>query len=450
MLGGDNVSFRDLYGAIADAAGTAPPRIIVGRMAGRAAARALALIARSLGVPPPVDPAYADAVIGRWSWYDSTKAIDALGYRVRPMREIIGPAVAEARRRNARTHGLGRRRIAALAPSAEERPPLLITGAPGWLGNRFIDAFVNGLPDGTPLPRRRVRLLVEPRHVGLLDLPAPFEVVAGDILDGAAVARALDGIGAVYHLAGAIHPPRTAMLHRVNDAGTRTLVEACAAAGVRRVLLMSTDAIAGSGTPGRRLFDETTPDNPWGDYGVSKQRGEQHLLAATRAGRIDGTSLRGLWFFGAFAPVRQESFLAMMGWRRQLVFGDGTNLRNVSVTDNLVRAFTQAETAPTTIGQWYWIGDARADYTVDEIYRILCAAKGKPFRPLHLPRAVCTVARAVDRARARAGRLHPTIHSMGKFDRDISGTIDAARRDFGYAPVTSLAEWAAAHLAPER
>ncbi|MGE0724112.1 MAG: NAD-dependent epimerase/dehydratase family protein, partial [Alphaproteobacteria bacterium] len=392
--------------------------------------------------PPPVDPAYADAVIGRWSWYDSRKAVAELGYRIRPLAEIVGRAVQEARRRNARTHGLGGRRVA-IADGPEARPPLLITGVPGWLGNRFVDAFVNGLPDGVPLPRRRVRLLVEPRHLDLLDLPAPFEIVPGDLLDRASLDRALRGIGAVYHLAGAIHPPRTAALHRINGEGTRGLIDACAAAGVRRVLMMSTDAVAGVGTRDRRIFDEATPDRPWGDYGVSKQAGERALLEATRAGRIDGTSLRGFWFFGDFAPPRQEGFLKMMGWRRQIVFGDGRNLRNVSLTCNLVRAFVMAETVPRTIGRWYWIGDARADYTVDEIYRTLCDGAGRPYRPLRVPGAVCALARVVDRAMARAGRLHPTIHGMGKFDRDITGTIDAARRDFGYAPVLSLAEWAA-------
>jgi hypothetical protein len=37
------------------------------------------------------------------------------------------------------------------------------------------------------------------------------------------------------------------------------------------------------------------------------------------------------------------------------------------------------------------------------------------------------------------GRLHPTIRGIGNFDLDIAGsTTAAAKRDFGYAPVTSL------------
>jgi hypothetical protein len=39
---------------------------------------------------------------------------------------------------------------------------------------------------------------------------------------------------------------------------------------------------------------------------------------------------------------------------------------------------------------------------------------------------------------AKAGRLHPTIHAIGKFAFDIGGEIERAQRDFDYTPVVSL------------
>jgi hypothetical protein len=50
--------------------------------------------------------------------------------------------------------------------------------------------------------------------------------------------------------------------------------------------------------------------------------------------------------------------------------------------------------------------------------------------------------RLADSALGRIGRLHPTIHGISKFDFDIAGSIAAAQRDFGYEPVTSLADYA--------
>ncbi|MBK8350744.1 MAG: hypothetical protein IPL21_03335 [Saprospirales bacterium] len=34
--------------------------------------------------------------------------------------------------------------------------------------------------------------------------------------------------------------------------------------------------------------------------------------------------------------------------------------------------------------------------------------------------------------------LHPTIHAAGKFDYDIAGNIDKAKREFNYEPKVTL------------
>jgi hypothetical protein len=49
----------------------------------------------------------------------------------------------------------------------------------------------------------------------------------------------------------------------------------------------------------------------------------------------------------------------------------------------------------------------------------------------------------MDTVLGKFGRLHATVHGIGKFSFDIAGRIDAAQRDFGYAPIISLKEYAA-------
>jgi hypothetical protein len=80
---------------------------------------------------------------------------------------------------------------------------------------------------------------------------------------------------------------------------------------------------------------------------------------------------------------------------------------------------------------------------VDDICRMLCAGCGRPFRPIHVPAIVCGLMRAADSVLGRFGRLHPTIHGIGKFGFDIAGRIDAAERNFGYSPLISFADYAA-------
>ena len=131
-----------------------------------------------------------------------------------------------------------------------------------------------------------------------------------------------------------------------------------------------------------------------------------------------------------------------MRQKRQIVFGTGKNFRSISHVDNTVAAFLAAENSPKTFGKWYWIGDPKPDYTVDEVYSRLCDAVGTQYRPIYIPRASCSLMRFADAILGRCGRLQPTIHGIGKFDFDIAGRIDAAQRDFGYKPVVSLKEQA--------
>jgi dihydroflavonol-4-reductase len=445
ILAGTNITFRDFFTKLAQITGQRPPTIFLPKVAIVTAATALDMVLKPLGRKPPIDPAYAKSVIGSYSWYDSTHAINDLGYRIPDVTSLLTDAVRLERMRRIGTYSLGRNPhpVQTITVASSPQLPLLITGVPGWLGNRLVDVLIHGLGQKIAPTSRQVHLLVEPRNAGLLDLPPNFQIFPGDLGDSVALRKALHGVGTVIHLAGAIYPPRIATLYQVNFEGTRRLVDACIALGVRRFLYMCTDSVCGHGHPGQRIFDENTPPTPYRHYGASKYMAEKYLMEKTQAGEIDGTALRGFWFFGPYAPERQRGFLAMMKKPRQIVFGNGKNLRSISHVDNTISAFLKIENAPSTIGQWYWVGDARCDYTVDDIYRILCEANGNTYCPIYIPDIVCSAMRGADWMLGKVGRLHPTIHGIGKFDFDIAGSIEAARRDFGYEPVTSLAEYAA-------
>ena len=455
VLGGQNVTFRQFYDLLARFSGRPAPVVHLPKSVLLAAAETLKAAFGVVNREAPIDPEYIEAIVGHFSWYDSGRAVAELGYRVRPIEETLREAVQLARQRlagsyalNLATKGIGEPPPVPLSsPGAAAPGRLLITGAPGWLGNRLLDVLANGDRTGHRYPTRPVRLLVQPSAKGLLDLPARFEIVYGDINDAAVVRAALEGVATVIHLAGAIYPPRVETLYRVNVDGTRNLVDACIERGVRRFLFMSTDSVCGHGTPAQRVFDEHTPARPYGDYGRSKWMAEEYVLEKTRAGLLDGTSLRGFWFFGPYAPARQRTFVNMFAtWPRHLVFGDGKNLRSISHVDDIVHAFLAAENQPATVGKWYWIGDADGGYTVDTISGTIADAFGRPYRPLYIPKPVCRLIGTLDTLLGKLGRIHPTITAAGKFDFDIAGVSTAAQRDFGYTPMVSLRQAAAEML----
>src|SRR4051794_35518965 len=129
----------------------------------------------------------------------------------------------------------------------------LVTGCPGWLGNRLLHYLRTphpDWPDDVEQPQYdRVRALVLPDAPTdrLRELVPDIELVEGDIRDPAAVGRLCAGAeGAdVFHLAGIIHPKRVRELYEINSDGTRHVIAAARAAGVRRVVATSSNSPAG-------------------------------------------------------------------------------------------------------------------------------------------------------------------------------------------------------------
>jgi dihydroflavonol-4-reductase len=431
ILAGENVTFQQLFDCLADLTGRKRPAISVPKPALVWGATILERAARLAGVKPIVDPVYIRAGVSRFSWYDSSKAIANLNYRIRPVRDVLAEGVLMERKRMAGTYRLFRKS----GTRAEKAlSPLLLTGVPGWLGNQFVESLLKTTD-------RPVHLLVEPGQQDLLDLPDNFKVFPFDLTKAGDLSPALEGVATVMHLAAAIYPKRIATLYEVNTEGTRMLVDACIENGVRRFLFASTDSVCGHGSPAQRIFDENTPDSPYGAYGRSKWLAEQYINERAQAGLLDTTILRGFWFFGPFGSARQRQFLRMMRRRYQIVFGNGRNYRSITHVDNMAAAFLQAENAQASFGKTYWIGDPKANYTVNDIYEALCRASGSAYRPVYIPPVVCAAMRALDQAMNGLGWLDATVYGIGKFDLDIAGRIDAAVRDFQFEPPVTFEQY---------
>lgn len=437
VLGGNNVTFAEFYATLATCTGRKPPAITIPKWfiySGSLVAKLL------LGSKSPIDPQYVKSIIGNYSWYDSTKAIQELGYQIPKLDLILSQAIAETKRKALGTDALVRKDHLVLSRRAYENDDLLlITGFPGWLGNRMLDILMNGDRFGRNAVTRRIRVLVGPGFRDIVSVPDGIEVAYGDITDCESLREAMVGVKAVYHLAGVIYPPEISTFHKVNFEGTKNVVDAAIEQGTRRIIFMGTDSICGYGRT-QRIFDEHTPARPYKNYGQSKYLAEKYVLDKTAEGKIDGTSLRGFWFFGPFMPERNRGFFDMFHWPRQIVFGNGRNLRSISHVDNTVQAFVKAEKSPKTIGKWYWIGDKGPPCTVDQIYQHVADGLQVEYRPLHIPNFICEIFALADSLLGLAGKLNATIHAAGKFHKDIAGDISAAERDFGYRPDVGFKE----------
>ena len=437
IVAGNNITFRTFYNTLSKYDGHKAPFLFIPKWFIYLASVAAKMI---LGKKSPVDPKYVKSVIGNYSWYDSQKAIRDLNYQIPTIDSIISDAVVDTQKRALGVNNLFLKNDPEVKRTVyPDDDVLLITGFPGWLGNRMVDILMNGDRFGNNAVNRKIRLLVQPRFKNMISLPENFEIVYGDITNKESLRKAMQNVKTVYHLAGVIYPKNIRTFYEVNFEGTKNIVDVCIEEGTRRILFMGTDSICGYGRE-KRIFDEHTAPQPYKNYGKSKHMAEQYILDKTKEGKIDGTSLRGFWFFGPFMPERNKDFFKMFYWKRQIVFGNGKNYRSISHVDNIIQAFLKAEKSKNTFGKWYWIGSKKTDYTVDDIYRYIAEGLNVNYKPLYIPKWMCECFNILDSTLSIFGKLNATIHAAGKFHKDIAGEITAAERDFNYEPSVGFDE----------
>ncbi|NTU94160.1 MAG: SDR family oxidoreductase [Chlorobiaceae bacterium] len=126
--------------------------------------------------------------------------------------------------------------------------PILITGATGYIGAQLVLALLRNFGDAV-----HCRVTVRSgSDTGFLK-NLPVQIVNADIHDAIAVAEAVRGSEVVFHCAGLIAYTANFRnrLYETNVLGTRNVVNACIACGVRRLVATSSIAAIGVAEPGQ-------------------------------------------------------------------------------------------------------------------------------------------------------------------------------------------------------
>ena len=322
----------------------------------------------------------------------------------------------------------------------------VLTGGSGWLGTAIVHALAR--PEGDWFRDAPLRVLVRDRAEAdrLRSVGERVAPVVGDLTDARSVARlfeGLDGSVDVLHTAGVIHPARVADFEVVNAGGTRAMLDAARAHGVRRFVHVSSNSPFGTNShPGDR-FRADEPYHPYYGYGRSKMHAELAVLDAAGHG-LDAVIVRPPWFYGPHQPPRQTTFFRMVRSGRFPVFGRGDQMRSMVYVDNLVQGVVRAELVTTPPGRAWWIADARP-YSVTEIVETVGRAltdEGFEVRPnrLRLPDVVARLAELADSSLQRAGRYQQQVHVLGEMNKNIACDISVSRAELGYDPDVELAE----------
>ena len=258
---------------------------------------------------------------------------------------------------------------------------VLLTGATGFVGSQVLREL---------LTRGQHKIAVAARRV-FTDPPIGCDCCLVEGLTGSANwAAALTGVGAVIHLAARVHVMNDteidplAAFRVVNVDGTLNLARQAAAAGVKRLVFLSSVKVNGeitvSGQP-FRADDEPAPMDP---YGISKMEAEQGLMALVLETGMEVVIIRPPLVYG---PGVKANFAALMravqrGW--PLPLGAVHNKRSLLAISNLVDFIITCITHPQAANQTFLVSDGH-DLSTTELVRGMAQATGVPARLLPVP-----------------------------------------------------------------
>ena len=310
---------------------------------------------------------------------------------------------------------------------------ILVTGGTGFTGTALVR-----------------RLLADGHSVVVLDYKEGLfaselkrrgaEVMLGSVTSRDVVARAMQGVEVVHHLAAAFRELNVPEQHyyEVNVEGTRNVLTAAARAGVQKVVYCSTCGVHGNidAPPG----DENAPIKPADYYQQTKYEAEPFVREWNRRG-LRTTILRPAAIYGPGDPERFFMIFKRVARGVFPMFGDGKTLYHPLYIDNLVDAFVAAMPPDVGNGEAYLIAD-ESYIEIEKLVKAIAAALGVTVNIPHYPLAPLIAVGHVCETICKPFGITPPIfpRRVDWYRQNRAFDISKAKRDLGYRPAVGLSE----------
>ncbi len=296
---------------------------------------------------------------------------------------------------------------------------MLVTGASGFVGGHLCAALA---PEGWAV-RAAVR---SPEAAGRLPRGVePFYVSGiGPETDWG---EGLEGVDAVAHLAGRAHVTKEESAdpleayREINVGGTRRLAEACAEAGVKRLVFVSSVKAVGEGSP--VAYTEESPCWPEDAYGVSKTEAEDALAGVSARTGLEAVVLRPPLVYGPGVKANFRMLMRLVRKGMPLPLGLVRNERSMIYVRNLTATISACIEHPAAAGETFFVADGESPSTRELVTRMGCLMK----RPARLVPVPVPLLRLGGRVMGRSGQVDRLVGSL---------TVSTAkiRRLLGWSP----------------
>lgn len=282
------------------------------------------------------------------------------------------------------------------------RAPVLVLGGTGFVGARLVERLVR--EHGV-----RVRVLVRDFATAARIARMPVELARGDVRDRAAVARAAEGCGAMFHCA--FGNWRTDDDQRgITVNGTDAALGAASDARVPRTVYVSTLSVYGLASDGP--LDEGSPrrlsGTPYGDAKLEAERVADGYIARG----LPLSIIQPTVIYGPYGPNWTMEPIRRLRGNGQILIDDGQGYCNAVFVDDLVTALMLAAVRPEAVGETFLISGAQpvtwADF-IGEYVKMLgrgnvvsmsreqaLEASRASQRPYHLPQFAMDMLRRPD------------------------------------------------------
>jgi UDP-glucose 4-epimerase len=226
-------------------------------------------------------------------------------------------------------------------PAGLDGTACLVLGAGGFIGSHLCSS----------LARAGARVHGFGRRQSYPEALPPMRFTAGEFSDRAALALAVDGAEIVFHLLGGTNPEVSnkdpiADL-QINAVASVQLLELCRAAGVRRIVFVS----SGGAVYGRQdimPITETAATDPISAYGINKLMVEKYLQLYAYLGGPSAVSLRVANPYGPLqSPFRRQGLVAaiceaVLSDRPVEIWGNGEVIRDYLFVEDVANALLGA------------------------------------------------------------------------------------------------------------